>query len=367
MAFSENPSRQSLIPSFLYTSSSMRSNKLEQNINMAPDFKNPAGSLDLSAAAVGTEGGFLIPTPKEKGIEMHSPAYYWASAAGGMVSCGLTHAAVTPLDVVKCNMQIDPAKYKSVSSGFGTLLKEQGIRGFFKGWAPTFVGYSAQGAFKYGLYEYFKKYYSDIAGPEFSAKYKTFIYLAGSASAEVIADVALCPFEAVKVRVQTQPAFARGLADGLPKIVKAEGVSGLYKGIVPLWGRQIPYTMMKFATFENIVEGIYKYAIPTPKDECSKLLQLGVSFTGGYIAGVFCAVISHPADNLVSFLNNAKGATVGDAVKKLGLLGMCTRGLPLRIVMVGTLTGAQWGIYDASKVFFGLPTTGGSPIPAAAK
>ena len=57
---------------------------------------------------------------------------------------------------------------------------------------------------------------------------------------------------------------------------------------------------------------LYKYAIPVPKDECSKNLQLGVSFGGGYIAGVLCAVVSHPADNLVSFLNNAKGATVGD-------------------------------------------------------
>ncbi|MFS8011561.1 putative mitochondrial carrier domain superfamily [Helianthus anomalus] len=46
--------------------------------------------------------------------------------------------------------------------------------------------------------------------------------------------------EAVKVRVQTQPGFARGLGDGLPKLVKSEGALGLYKGLVPLWGRQIP-------------------------------------------------------------------------------------------------------------------------------
>lgn len=42
------------------------------------------------------------------------------------------------------------------------------------------------------------------------------------------------------------------------------------------------------------------------------------------------------------------------AVNKMGLLGLCTRGLPIRIVMIGTLTGAQWGIYDAFKVFVGL-------------
>jgi solute carrier family 25 phosphate transporter 3 len=35
--------------------------------------------------------------------------------------------------------------------------------------------------------------------------------MAASASAEVIADVGLCPFEAVKVRIQTNPQFARGL------------------------------------------------------------------------------------------------------------------------------------------------------------
>jgi solute carrier family 25 phosphate transporter 3 len=71
-------------------------------------------------------------------------------------------------------------------------------------------------------------------------------------------------------------------------------------------------TMMKFASFETIVEMIYKNVIPTPKAQCSKSKQLGVSFAAGYIAGVLCAIVSHPADNLVSFLNNAKGATVGD-------------------------------------------------------
>lgn len=60
------------------------------------------------------------------------------------------------------------------------------------------------------------------------------------------------------------------------------------------------------------MELLYKHAIPTPKEQCSKPLQLGVSFAGGYIAGIFCAVVSHPADNLVSFLNNSQGATISD-------------------------------------------------------
>merc|ERR1712183_177758 len=360
-------SRKALIPSFIYSSSSSSLSKRLFDLDTLTRTTNIShGSSSPSISSSSSSKSFVIPSPNEK-IEMYSPAFYAACTAGGIFSCGLTHTAVTPLDLAKCNMQIDPSKYKSISSGFGVLLKEQGVRGFFRGWVPTLLGYSAQGACKFGFYEFFKKYYSDLAGPENAAKYKTLIYLAGSASAEFIADIALCPMEAVKVRVQTQPGFARGLSDGFPKFVKSEGALGLYKGLVPLWGRQIPYTMMKFASFETIVEMLYKYAIPTPKDQCSKTLQLGVSFAGGYVAGVFCAIVSHPADNLVSFLNNAKGATVGDAVKKMGVLGLFTRGLPLRIVMIGTLTGAQWGIYDAFKVFVGLPTTGGvSPPPAPA-
>jgi solute carrier family 25 phosphate transporter 3 len=85
----------------------------------------------------------------------------------------------------------------------------------------------AQGAFKYGGYEFFKKFYGDLAGEKAAAQYKTGLYLAASASAEFIADIALCPLEAVKVRMQTTiPPFATGTFDGLSKITAKEGVAG---------------------------------------------------------------------------------------------------------------------------------------------
>jgi solute carrier family 25 phosphate transporter 3 len=86
--------------------------------------------------------------------------------------------------------------------------------------------------------------------------------------------------------------------------------------------RQIPYTMMKFACFERTVEALYKYVVPKPRDQCTKSEQLGVTFAAGYIAGVFCAVVSHPADTVVSKLNNDKGSTALDIAKKLGFAGM---------------------------------------------
>jgi hypothetical protein len=98
---------------------------------------------------------------------------------------------------------------------------------------------------------------------------------------------------------------------------------------------QIPYTMMKFGAFENTVVALYKYVVPKPRDECSKGEQLGVSFAAGYIAGVFCAAISHPADNLVSKLNAQKGSTAGDIIKQVR---GCARGR--RLVRVGAAVDA---------------------------
>lgn len=332
---------------------------LSSGAALAPGFKLSEMTSSIVAAAPAEPA-------KPGAIKMYSGEFYKTCAVGGALACGLTHMAVTPLDVVKCNIQVDPKKYGGIGQGFSIVLKEQGFSGLVRGWLPTLLGYGAQGAFKFGLYEYFKKTYSDMAGEELAKKYQNVIYLAGSASAEFFADIALCPMEAVKVKVQTVPGFAKGLTDGLPKVIAQDGVAGLFKGVVPLWGRQIPYTMMKFGAFENTVQMLYANVVPKPKAECTKTEQLGVSFLAGYIAGVFCAVVSHPADNLVSKMNSMKGVPVSAIINDMGWYALFTRGLGLRIIMVGTLTGLQWGIYDAYKVYTGLPTTGSAP-PAEPK
>lgn len=97
----------------------------------------------------------------------------------------------------------------------------------------------------------------------------------------------------------TVPPFATGTLNGINTITAKEGWGGLYKGLYPLWGRQIPYTMMKFASFETIVEMIYE-RLPGTKSDYSKGAQTAVSFTGGYLAGILCAIVSHPADVMVS-------------------------------------------------------------------
>ena len=67
---------------------------------------------------------------------------------------------------------------------------------------------------------------------------------------------------------------------------------------------------------------LYKNVVPKPRSECSKPEQLVVTFVAGYIAGVFCAVVSHPADTIVSKLNQSPGSNFIEVGKNLGMAGM---------------------------------------------
>ncbi|KAL0569332.1 Cu/Pi carrier [Marasmius crinis-equi] len=300
---------------------------------------------------------YLTPVP-------HDTSYYLKCLTAGSLACGITHAGITPLDVAKVNMQVYPQKYTSTLRAIPLLLREEGSIGIWKGVGPAFVGYSLQGMFKFGFYEAIKDQYLNLAGEELSSKYKPAIWLAASASAEVVADIALCPFEMTKVKMQTSSSgtFPMKFLPALKEMSRLRGETRYPFGSLPaIWSRQIPYTMAKFFCFEATVQAFYTYLLTQPKETYSPVTQLGVTFASGYLAGIVSALVSQPADSLVSLLGKSEnaGKSVGTIVGEVGWVTLVTKGLGARVVMVGTLTGLQWWIYDACKTAMGAGTTGG--------
>ena len=251
-----------------------------------------------------------------------------------------------------------PGLYSGVGDGFKQIKATEGLKGFTLGWLPTLVGYSAQGFGKFGFYEIFKDVYRNAAGKN-EPKYRTLGFAVSSACAEFIADILLCPWEAVKVRMQTsEPGkFPTSGVAGFRLIQNNEGTAGFYRGIKPLWMRQIPYTIVKFVAFEKIVAAFYTHVFTAEKSSYGKGTQMMITFASGYLAGIFCAIVSHPADTMVSIMNKT-GQSAGEIYSDVGFNGLW-KGLGTRIFMIGTLTCLQWVIYDAFKVSMGLQTTGG--------
>jgi solute carrier family 25 phosphate transporter 3 len=161
------------------------------------------------------------------GGDTHDATYYFKCMIGGLLACGLTHTAIVPLDVMKCKKQIDSSFSKGIFDG---IAKVKANGHLTLGWAPTFVGYSAQGLGKFGFYEIFKDVYKGIVGEENADKYKKVGWSVASGSAEIIADLLLCPWEAMKLKIQlSRPGheYPKQIGATLTKIRAEEGISML--------------------------------------------------------------------------------------------------------------------------------------------
>ncbi|KAL0480762.1 MIR1 [Acrasis kona] len=298
--------------------------------------------------------------PNDSGSKPTGIDLYSRFALAGALGCAITHGGLTPVDVVKTRIQLEPEKYsRGMVSAFRTVIKEEGAAALLTGVGPTFTGYFIQGAFKFGGYEFWKKTMIDYFGAETAQQNRTAVYLASSATAEFFASVALCPLEATRIRLVSQAGYASGLVGGFTRILREEGVlRGFYSGFGPILFKQIPYTMTKFVVFEIAAENIYK-SIGKSKDQLSPGANDAVNLTSGLISGAAAAIISQPADTLLSKVNKSKGLE-GESIssrlvglsKQLGVKGLFL-GLGPRIVMVATLTAGQFFIYGRIKAALG--------------
>ncbi|KFY42927.1 hypothetical protein V494_02175 [Pseudogymnoascus sp. VKM F-4513 (FW-928)] len=290
---------------------------------------------------------------KPEGIDLYS-----RFALAGALGCSVTHGAFTPVDVVKTRIQLDPATYnRGMISSFRQVIQKEGVRALATGFGPTCAGYFMQGAFKFGGYEFFKQRSIDILGMEKARENRALVYSVSAGSAEFFASVALCPLEATRIRLVSTPGFANGLIGGFGKILKTEGVGAFYSGFGPILFKQVPYTITKFVAYEKIAEAIFGMF---DKPNMSSGAQTTVNLGSGLLAGFAAAIVSQPADTMLSKINKTKGlpgeSTVSRLIKIAGELGIrgSFAGLPTRLFMVGGLTAGQFAIYGDIKKALGV-------------
>uniref|UniRef100_L2FNL7 Mitochondrial phosphate carrier protein n=1 Tax=Colletotrichum fructicola (strain Nara gc5) TaxID=1213859 RepID=L2FNL7_COLFN len=268
-------------------------------------------------------------TPQTE-VPTFSPLDYAKFFGAGALAATLTHGAATPIDVVKTRIQVDDAM--------------KGLN--------MFAGY-----------EFFKKQFITLAGgPDKAVDKRTAIYLGASATAEFFADILLCPLEATRIRLVSQRGFANGLTSGFMRLAREEGFKGFYSGFVPLLFKQVPYAVGQFSVHEAAVEVIYRTMGPERKAKMTQLQSTGVELASGVVAGVAAAVLSHPADTLLSAINKGAGDPKQGATSRMFQLArefgpkrLLLTGLGPRIVMTCGLVAGQFVIYAQCKTLVGAP------------
>jgi len=295
-------------------------------------------------------------------IPQFTPTDYGNFALAGAICATITHGAMTPIDVVKTRIQIHPAfKNLSFISGTRYIIKTEGPAALLTGFGPTALGYFVQGGGKFAGYELWKKTFAEIAGDQETAvKYRTAIYLGAASVAEFFADILLTPLEATRIRMVSEKGFATGLVSGFTRLAREGGVSQLYAGFIPILCKQIPYAIGQFTVNELCHEAVFRNMTEEAKRNLSRTSKFSIALGSGIIAGFAAAVLSHPADTLLSQINKGHGPT-GSMIYRLtflarqaGFRGLFA-GLGPRMIMTAGLVSGQFLIYGAVRDALGAP------------
>lgn len=299
-----------------------------------------------------------------------TPTRFLQYFAAGGICAFITHAACTPIDVVKTRIQTTQGRYHSMLDAFTKIVSEEGASTLLKGLGATASGYFLHGAFKYSFYEVFKVILSPSA--EMSVKPPLPIAALSGLCAECIACMLLCPMEAIRIRSVADSAFPSGVTTGLSVLLKAEGVHGLYKGLPAMLLKQVPYTVGQFVSFEFAVIFVKAALYSVNPTDTNTSTFASVSSFAGVFAGISAAVMSHPGDTILSKVNQEESdgspmAQIVRVARATGVPGLFI-GLGPRLIQVGFMIGGQFLIYDAIKLWCGITPASALPLalPVAA-
>jgi len=112
--------------------------------------------------------------------------------------------------------------------------------------------------------------------------------------------------------------------------------------------------MTKFVVYEKVAEAAFRQF---DKSKMSDGQQTLVNLGSGLMAGFAAAIVSQPADTMLSRMNKTKGlpgeSTISRLAKiggELGLRGSFS-GIGARLFMVGGLTAGQFGMLISPPLY----------------
>lgn len=227
--------------------------------------------------------------------QLNPPIPYWKNsvmqiAAGG--TAGFTEICIMhPLDVVKTRIQFQSAgsaaAYTSVADVLRKTIRNEGFFAIYKGILPPMLVETPKRATKFFTFEQYKSLFSFSSLPA-SVTFSMAGLCSGLTEAFIVN-----PFEAVKVRLQTDQAKFSNQKGSfhVAKTIYNEGgfgLNGLNRGLTSTLYRHGVWNMVYFGLYHN-------FKMYLPKTE-NKAFSLGYRVLLGFVAGTLASIANIPFD-----------------------------------------------------------------------
>jgi len=211
------------------------------------------------------------------------------SLAAGCVAGGVEACITWPMEYIKTQLQTfskvkggKPPPFTGIGSGLVYTVRTTGFFSLYNGLAPVLIFAVPKAGIRFGANTYFKNLLRDKETGKISMG---FAFLAGMCAGVCEATLAVTPQETIKTKLIN---LNMGLLDGVPHIVKSEGVGGLYNGLFSTCLKQGGNQGSRFLFMAQ-------YRLFLSGDAEAKLSK-PMTFLGGLGAGLFSVLTTSPFD-----------------------------------------------------------------------
>ncbi|KAK3825013.1 MAG: citrate transporter [Benniella sp.] len=214
---------------------------------------------------------------------------------------GAIEAVITyPTEFVKTQLQLQNGSKGTVPKGapapkgpidiLVTTVRTQGFTAVYTGLSAMVIGNTAKAGVRFFAFDQFKEMLKDSEGKTTGAR----SVLAGLGAGMTEALLVVTPSETIKTKLihdknSPNPQY-RGLVHGVKSIVKAEGLGGIYRGVIPVMARQGANSAVRFGVYSTLNDFIKARMAPGAK------LSAGYTFGIGAIAGIVTVYTTMPLD-----------------------------------------------------------------------
>lgn len=205
---------------------------------------------------------FEMRTPLEQlnPFDEAKDAPLWTRLVAGASAGGVASALANPTDVVKVRMQADgrlkvlgeAPRYDGTLHAFRSIWRaEGGARAFYKGCLPNVQRAVVVNGAGIAAYDHSKQTARRLLGEDDSLRARFVAALIGGLTTAVVG----CPFDVMKTRMMNQHQSKQlysSLLHCASSVVQVEGVTALWKGLLPVYVRQAPFNMLNYMILEQL-------------------------------------------------------------------------------------------------------------------
>lgn len=186
-----------------------------------------------------------------------------ANLIAGAVARTFAGFVLMPLTVIKVRYESNLYSYKSLLGASSDIYRTNGPRGFFAGFGATAVRDAPYAGMYVLFYELLKKQLSSLStrrdghSPNrpvaITTSHATLVNFSSAVMAGGACSVISNPFDAIKTRIQLQPAVYRNMYQACQKMVSEEGIRSLMDGVALRMSRKAMSSALAWTVYEELM------------------------------------------------------------------------------------------------------------------